>query len=326
MTAALGSLFKDATSGWTERGAGRVAVVADVEGLDALAEAAGVTAAELSPAVPAVRVLRTGRGGDVAYLINNESGAAVSTQATLPTEGVPELWDPRTGETDAFTTYDEAGRGETTVPLELDPYETVAVVFEEGTKVEPHLVGDLVAESVARVRNTIDASLVLEKPGTFDLQGQFHGKTYRGQATVTDTLEPIKLDGPWTLRLERDGETARPTELGSWTSTDPTFSGSGVYRTSLSLTKGELADRKMLLDLGDVRELAQVTVNGFVLPRALWSPYVVDITEALRPGDNSIEVRVTNTLLNRRSKTPPPSGLFGPVTLRPKAVVEASLR
>ncbi|MFC7726515.1 glycosyl hydrolase [Nocardioides sp. GCM10028917] len=326
MTAALGSLFKDAASGWTERGTGRVAVAAGVEDLDALVEAAGVTAAELTPAVPAVRVLRTGRDGDVAYLVNNESGATVSTRATLPTDGVPELWDPRTGATDAFTTYDEAGRGETTVPLELDPYETVAVVFEEGTKVEPHLVGDLVAESVAQVRNTIDASLVFERPGTFDLQGQFHGKTYRGQTTVTDTLEPIGLDGPWTLRVERDGETAKPTQLGSWTSTDPTFSGSGVYQTSLSLTKGELADRRMLLDLGDVRELAQVTVNGVVLPRALWAPYVVDVTEALRPGANAIEVRVTNTLLNRRSKTPPPSGLLGPVTLRPQAVVGTTLR
>ena len=33
---------------------------------------------------------------------------------------------------------------------------------------------------------------------------------------------------------------------------------------------------------------------------------------------------MTNTLFNRRSKTPPPSGLFGPVTLRPQAVVEAT--
>ena len=41
----------------------------------------------------AVRVLRTGRDGDVAYLVNNESGAAVSTRATLPTDGVPELWE-----------------------------------------------------------------------------------------------------------------------------------------------------------------------------------------------------------------------------------------
>lgn len=326
MTDALGSLFEGATGGWSRRGAGRVAIVPDVGALEALAEDAGVTAAELSPAVDTVRVLRTGRGNDVAYLVNNESGESVSTEASLPTEGVPEMWDPRTGTTDAFTTYDEAGPGETAVPLELDPYETVAVVFEEGTKVEPHLVGDMVAESVETVRNTIEANLVVRRPGPFDVRGQFHGKTYRGRATVTDTLEPIQLDGPWTLRLEREGETVRPTELGSWTATDPTFSGSGVYQTSLNLGERELVDRKMLLDLGDVRELAQVTVNGTVLPRALWAPYVVDVTEALRPGANTIEVRVTNTLLNRRSKNPPPSGLLGPVTLRPQAVVEATLR
>jgi hypothetical protein len=187
-------------------------------------------------------------------------------------------------------------------------------------------MGDLVAESAATVRNTIEASLVFDRPGTFNLQGQFHRKTYRGRATVTDTLEPIALDGPWTLRLERDGATARTTELGSWTATDPTFSGSGVYRTSLSVTKAQLEARKLLLDLGEVREIAQVTVNGVLLPRALWAPYVVDVTDALRPGTNTVEVRVTNTLLNRRSKTPPPSGLLGPVTLRPQAVVKATLR
>jgi len=326
MTAALDALFDGATEAWTRHGAGQVAIVSDVEALDALAETAGVTAAELSPAAPAIRVLRTGRGNDVAYLVNNESGESVSTSTTLPTDGVPELWDPRTATTDAFATYDEAGRGETTVPLELDPYETVAVVFQAGTEVEPHLVGDVVARSAEKVRNTIEASLVLDEPGTFDVEGRFHGKAYRGRATVTDTLEPIALDGPWTLRLERDGEAATGTDLGSWTPTAPTFSGSGVYRTTVDLTEAELHDRELLLDLGDVRELAQVTVNDRVLPRALWAPYVVDVTDALRPGTNTVEVRVTNTLLNRRSKTPPPSGLLGPVILRPQAVVEATLR
>ncbi|GGO72149.1 glycosylhydrolase-like jelly roll fold domain-containing protein [Nocardioides deserti] len=326
MTAALDALVAGASGGWTARGAGQVAVVRDIEALDALALGAGVVAAELTPAAPAVRVLRTGRDGDVAFLLNNESGESVRTSATLPIDGVPELWDPRTGTTDAFTTYDEAGRGETVIPLELDPYETVAVVFEQGTKVQPHLVGDLLATSAEKVRSTIAASLLLDAPGTYDLQGQFHGKTYQGQVTVTDPLEPIALEGPWTLRLEREGDTARPTELGSWTTTDPTFSGSGVYRTTVDLTADELADRRMRLDLGEVRDIAQVTVNGEVLPRALWAPYVVDVTDALRAGTNTIEVRVTNTLLNRRSKTPPPSGLLGPVVLRPQAVVEASLR
>lgn len=328
MTAALDALLGGAAGEWTSRGTGHVAVVTDNEALDGLAEDAGVVAAELSPAAPAVRVLRTGRGEDVAFLLNNESGETVTTHASLPVDGVPEIWDPRTGTTEPATTYDETGAGSTTVPLELDPYETLAVVFQDGTKVEPHLVGDLVAESVttAQGRSRLQARLAVDEPGTLDLRGQFHGKTYRGSATVTDSLQPIALDGPWTLRFERAGETDRPTTLGSWTSIDPTFSGSGTYRTSVDLSAAEVADRKMLLDLGGVRDLAQVTVNGVTLPRALWSPYVVDVTHALRAGENTVEVRVTNTLLNKRSKNPPPSGLLGPVVLRPQAVVDVTLK
>jgi hypothetical protein len=326
MVAALDALFAGATGEWTRREAGQVAVVPDTEALIALAQDAGLAAAELTPAVPAIRVLRTSRGDDIAFLLNNESGQSVSTRATLPVDGVPELWDPRTGEAEVARTYDEDGHGTTTVPLELDPYETVAVVFRKGTEAGPHLVGDAVAESVAALRNTLGARVVVDEPGTVDLRGQDHGRTYRGTVTVRDQLQPIAVDGPWTVQLQRDGESARPTVLGSWTQTDPTFSGSGIYRTSVELSEPDLAGRRLVLDLGEVRDIAQVTVNGVTLPRALWSPYTVDVTDVLRTGDNTIEVRVTNTLLNRRSKTPPPSGLLGPVTLRPQAVVDVSLR
>ena len=105
----------------------------------------------------------------------------------------------------------------------------------------------------------------------------------------------------------------------------PTFSGSAVYATSLDLTAAQLADRRLVLDLGDVREIAPVTVNGTELPTALWKPYVVDVTSALRAGSNTIEVRVTNTLANERNQKLA-SGLLGPVVLRPRAVVEVRLR
>jgi hypothetical protein len=112
--------------------------------------------------------------------------------------------------------------------------------------------------------------------------------------------------------------------LGSWTTFDPTFSGSGVYTTSLDLTAADLNGRRLMLDLGAVHDLATVTVNGTELPSALWHPYTVDATSALRPGANAISVRVTNTLANSRNKILP-SGLAGPVTLRPQAAVTATL-
>lgn len=326
LKAELDTLFGGATGAWSRHRAGQVAVVDDESGIAALAHQADVAAAEVSPAAPSLRVLRTGRGGDVAFIVNNESAQPVTTSATLPVDGVPELWDLRTGETRLAGTYDDAGHDETAVPLELDPYETVAIVFRKGTQAAPHLTGAVPAESVTRAGSVLDATVLVDQPGRVALSGQDRGRVFRGSATVGDALEPIALDNPWTIELERAGESPRPTELGSWTSIDPKFSGSATYRTSLDLTAAERDGRRLLLDLGDVRELAQVTVNGKTLPRALWSPYVVDVTDALRTGGNDIAVRVTNTLLNTRSKTPPPSGLLGPVTLRPQAVVEVRLR
>ncbi|MEU6136800.1 glycosylhydrolase-like jelly roll fold domain-containing protein [Nocardioides sp. NPDC047086] len=324
----MGSLFAGAAERWTRAGDGAVAVVSDADALGGLAADAGVSAAELSPAAPAVRVLRTGRDGDVAFLVNNESDRPISTSATLPVDGVPEIWDPRAGSTEVAATYEEGGREETIVPLRLDPYETLAIVFPKGTKAGAHLVGDQVAESVTRSGKSLEATVLVDGPGTTRLAAKDGQGTYRGEATVTDSLAPIALDGPWTVKLEREGETEQARPLGSWTTIDPRFSGSATYRTSVDITAADLIGRRMLLDLGEVHDIAQVTINGVVLPRALWSPYVVDATEALRAGANTIEVRVTNTLLNQRGKAnqvPPTSGLLGPVSLRPRAVVLAEL-
>ena len=337
---ALTDLFGGAGADWTRHGAGAVAVVpyastreALAAELTPLAQQTGVAAASLSPAAPALRVLRTERDGDTSFVLYNESADEVTTRATFPVDGVPELWDLRSGETRVAGTYDTDGHGAragTTVPLTLEPYETIAVVFRAGTKATAHLIGDLMAESVTTSHGgALQATVLLDHPGATELTGTDHGHTFHGSVTVSDPLAPIALDGPWTLRLEKDGATAVPTTLGSWTRTDPNFSGSGVYQTTVSLTPADLAGRRLQLDLGRVGTIAQVTANGTTLPRALWAPYVVDVTSALHVGTNTISVRVTNTLLNKRTaagKPVPDSGLLGPVALRPEAVVTATLR
>ena len=59
------------------------------------------------------------------------------------------------------------------------------------------------------------------------------------------------------------------------------------------------SDQHLILDLGTVREIAQVYVNGDLID-TLWSvPYRSDITGALLPGRNRIEVHVTNLWVNR---------------------------
>jgi hypothetical protein len=96
----------------------------------------------------------------------------------------------------------------------------------------------------------------------------------------------------------------------------------------------------MLIDLGTINDLAEVSINGRTLA-ALWKqPYEVDVTEVLKPGNNQLEIKVTNEWTNRLigdrsapankkilSAPPPPlgglgppptlptSGLLGPVTI-----------
>ena len=114
----------------------------------------------------------------------------------------------------------------------------------------------------------------------------------------------------WSVKFE-DGrgapETAQFPQLVSWTeSPDPGiryYSGNATYTTTLHVTARELARaRDLILDLGDVKEIAQVHVNGKDMGILWKSPWTIDgkeLKEALKPGKNIIEVRVANLWVNR---------------------------
>ncbi|MFI0238702.1 glycosylhydrolase-like jelly roll fold domain-containing protein [Streptomyces sp. NPDC016845] len=307
----------------------RATRVTDVNGLAAVAHEAGVRAAVLEPAADAVRVLRTTRGADTAFLFNNESGTRVTTTALLPAHGEPELWDPATGTVRPAPVRGLPTRDGVRVALDLGPYETLAVVVRHGARETPYLTDadGLSVSTVTRHGRNVRATALADAPGTHRLTGRDSDHTYAGTAKITDPLAPIPVDGDWTLTLDDDGEdgaepVTRP--LGSWSDIAPLHSGSGTYTKDLTLDAAALHGRRLLLDLGTVREVAHVTVNGREFGPALWSPYVVDITDGLRRGANRISVRVSNTLSNERNK-PLPSGLLGPVVLRPRRPLTVDL-
>ncbi len=102
----------------------------------------------------------------------------------------------------------------------------------------------------------------------------------------------------------------------------PTYSGIGVYRQTVSLSHAE-AQRRTVLDLGQVLVAAEVLVNGRSAGVRLARPFKFDLTDLIRDGENSIEIRVANTIaphytVTNRSNAPGPtdSGLLGPVVLR----------
>ncbi|WP_425840096.1 glycosyl hydrolase [Streptomyces fractus] len=315
----------------TDRGArrlgkGRAVRVTDPDGLRAVADGSGVRATVLEPAADAVRVLRTTRGADTAFLFNNESGSPVSTTALLPAHGEPELWDPATGTVRPAPVRARPTRQGVRLPLELKPYETLAVVVRAHAPAAPYLTeaDGLPVTSVTRRRGTLRVTALADAPGTHRLTGRDGDTTYTGTAKVTDTLAPIPVEGDWTLTLAKDGAEPVTRPLGDWSDIDPLFSGSGTYTKDVTLDSAALTGRRLLLDLGTVREVAQVTINGKEFGPALWSPYLVDVTEGLKAGVNRIAVRVSNTLSNERKK-PLPSGLLGPVALRPRRPLAVDL-
>ncbi len=102
--------------------------------------------------------------------------------------------------------------------------------------------------------------------------------------------------------------------LGDWCEKEEyeNYSGTLTYETTISCEK---PGRKMVLDLGEVHEIATVSINGTEIGTRMWAPYCFDISKAIREGDNTIQITVANTPANRFEKAKLVSGLLGPVKL-----------
>ena len=78
------------------------------------------------------------------------------------------------------------------------------------------------------------------------------------------------------------------------------FSGTATYTKTLEAAPGWfVSGTRQWLDLGDVQNLAEVSVNGKALGVVWKRPFRVDVTGALKPGANALEVKVTNLWVNR---------------------------
>lgn len=113
----------------------------------------------------------------------------------------------------------------------------------------------------------------------------------------------IPIRGSWTLTFpEIDCFTTD--SLFSWHESDnhdiKYFSGTATYTTLFDMPKGNMsADKRMILSLGDVKNMASIKINGIQMPLLWKAPFECDITEALRGGENLLEIEITNLWPNR---------------------------
>jgi hypothetical protein len=201
--------------------------------------------------------------GDI-YFLDNRNDRDETVDASFRVTGkAPELWYAETGKSEPAS-YNIAD-GRTTVPLHLEPWGTVFVVFRKPAKAN---------------------SLTLPK--------------------VVET-QLATVDGPWNVSFQPGrGAPASVTldKLVSWSDSQDTgvkyFSGTGTYTKTIQASSGWFKrGAKVWLDLGEVKNLAEVTVNGKSLGIVWHAPYRVDVSGALKPGANEVTVKVTNAWVNR---------------------------
>jgi len=252
--------------------------------------------------------IHRGDGPTDIYFVANRSPRAESITCTFRVTGrAPELWDPVSGRRSFAAAYTESD-GRTSVPLEFAPCGSWFVVFREPSKDRP-----ATAET-----NSASLSTVSQLGGSWQV-----------------TFDP-QWGGPGTVEFA---------DLVSWPQRDEPgikfYSGTAVYRKSFELPQdlrraGE--GGRLWLDLGVVRELAEVKVNGRSCGIVWAPPFRVEVSDAVKPGANELEIEVVNFWPNRiigDAALPPPqrltrtnireitnetklmdSGLFGPVTLQ----------
>jgi hypothetical protein len=77
------------------------------------------------------------------------------------------------------------------------------------------------------------------------------------------------------------------------------FSGTATYSTSFAVAPSALRSKRLFLHLDDVRDIAQIRINGKAAGLTWAPPYDVDVSGTLHAGSNKLEIAVTNEWTNR---------------------------
>jgi hypothetical protein len=206
----------------------------------------------------------------------------------------------------------EANR--TLLPLRLDPAGSMFVVFRRRAQEDEH-VSAVQSAAVAAETGLFPAfEFSLEPGGGLFSRAWQNGKLALQMASgktiqldITGVPPPCELGGAWELVFPPNwGAPDKITleKLISWTEHENSgvkyFSGTASYSKNFDLPAACCgSDRTLVLDLGLVKNLAEVVLNGHNLG-ILWKPpFRVDISDVARAGENRLEVKVTNLWCNR---------------------------
>lgn len=196
------------------------------------------------------------------YFVVNRLDEAVDARCSFRAVGRrPELWDPVDGTIRTASAFRQH-EGRTIVPLRLPPNGSLFVVLR--TPIDRREQGEGIANSP---RLALAAGIDGEWSVEFDPR-------WRGPGKVV-----------WEKLID-------------WTeAADPAirhYSGTAAYETRFETPTGYVPGAPLWLDLGEVKNMARVYVNGEDLGVVWTAPFRVEASSAIQPGENALRVEVVN--------------------------------
>jgi hypothetical protein len=195
------------------------------------------------------------------YWLNNRSQEATNAEISFNVTGkAPELWNPQTGLSQKVGYQIKDGR--TVVSLHFESWDAFFIVFNDKTTIN----------SLTIKKQTEKEVLTLTKPWNVSFQAN-RGAPEQAEFTALKSLTENPVSG---IKY---------------------FSGTSTYQTTFDIQTP--INGAAVLDLGDVKNIAEITVNGNPLGIVWKKPFKVDLINSLKTGSNTIEIKVTNLWVNR---------------------------
>jgi hypothetical protein len=234
------------------------------------------------------------------------------------TDKVPEIWNPETGETrDLFVYIDNNGR--ITCPLSLPPHGSVFVVFRKNQK-NNYITGmskdavSLFPSKNNHAKSNIQLEIERLDENRIQLKtsesGQYKLNFYNNKKIdigINKMPDPLVIKNRWTVHFPAEWgapDSITMTDLKSWTEFPVSgikyFSGTAEYHTTIDLPDTLMKSTYDYdLDLGIVKDIAEITINDQGFPVQWKKPYRINITPYLKSGINHLTIKITNLWPNR---------------------------
>jgi hypothetical protein len=204
--------------------------------------------------------------GDV-YFVSNQKNKAVKIAPEFRINGKsPELWDAVTGGRRDLPSYRQT-EGKTIVPLELAPLESTFIIFRKDVRTQS---GDAGKANYPQPQHVV----AIITPWSVSFDAKMRGPV---KPVIFNTLTDWSVNANDSIRY---------------------YSGSAIYHNTFKVSKIKTGEH-VFLNLGMAKAIAKVTINGVEAGGAWTAPYKIDITKVLKKGDNTLDIKVVNTWVNR---------------------------